>query len=83
MSRVVQARVTDPQWSFLEYRAIEFHEGDLSAALREAIVFATHFAAILESPSPPDALRELQQRWRKEADEQQGATYMDEADDED
>jgi hypothetical protein len=37
LSRYVQARVTDEQWNWLEYRAVEFHEGDLSKAIRECL----------------------------------------------
>lgn len=83
MSRMVQSRVTDEQWNYLEYRAIEFHDGDLSAAIREAIVFSREFAAILEAASPPEALQELQDRWRQEHERRRNETYMDEADDED
>ena len=80
---MVQARVTDEQWNYLEYRAIEFHDGDLSAAIREAIVFSHEFTGILEAASPSQALRELQDRWEREDRERQNKTFMDEADDED
>jgi hypothetical protein len=82
MSRMVQARVTDEQWNYLEYRAVEFHDGDLSAAIREAIVFSREFTAILEAASPPEALRELQDRWDRDHREQRDQTFMDEADNE-
>jgi hypothetical protein len=83
MSRMVQARVTDEQWNYLEYRAVEFHDGDLSAAIREAVVFAREFTGILEASSPADALSDLQDRWRREAENRRNETFMDEADDED
>jgi hypothetical protein len=83
MSRMVQARVTDEQWNYLEYRAVEFHDGDLSEAIREAIVFSREFTAILEAASPPKALQDLQDRWEREHRGRQNETFMDEADDED
>jgi hypothetical protein len=80
MSRMVQARVTDEQWNYLEYRAIEFHDGDLSAALREAILFSRELMTIVEAKSPPAALRELRERWQREYQDGRDKTYMDEPD---
>jgi len=81
MSRMVQARVTDEQYNWLYYRAIEFHDGDLSQAIRESITFSEEFARILEADSPPDALTETLERWQREHEESREEVYMDEADD--
>ena len=82
MSRMVQARVTDGQFNYLHYRATEFHDGDLSQALREAITLAEELNGILEADSPPDALVEMLERWRREYEERRDEVYMDEPDDE-
>jgi len=81
MSRMVQARVTDEQYNWLYYRAVEFHEGDLSQAIREAINFSVELVEILEAESPPDALVETMERWRREYEDSRDEVYMDESDD--
>jgi hypothetical protein len=80
MSRMVQARVTDEQYNWLYYRAVEFHDGDLSQAIRESITFSEEFASIIEAESPSDALSETLERWRRESEESRGEVYMDEGD---
>lgn len=80
MSRMVQARVTDEQYNWLYYRAVEFHDGDLSQAIRESINFAEAFAGVLDAESPPEALTELLDGWRREYEESRGEVFMDEAD---
>ena len=80
MSRMVQARVTDEQYNWLYYRAIEFHNGDLSQAIRESINFSVDFVEILEAESPPDALAETMERWRREYADSRDEVYMDESD---
>jgi len=52
LSRYVQARVTDDQWNWLEYRAVEHHDGDLSKALRECIIWSQVAVGILDSADP-------------------------------
>jgi hypothetical protein len=81
MSRMVQARVTDEQYNWLYYRAVEFHDGDLSQAIRESINFAEAFAAVLDAESPPEALTELLERWERQYEESRGEVFMDGADD--
>lgn len=78
MSRMVQARVTDAQYNYLHYRATEFHNGDLSQALRESIGFAEELMSVLEAESPTDALGEMIARWKREYEESRDEVYMDE-----
>jgi hypothetical protein len=52
LSRYVQARVTDGQWNWLEYQAVEFFESDLSKALRGCIDQSRIFETILDSDDP-------------------------------
>ena len=59
LSRYVQARVTDDQWNWLEYRAVEHHDGDLSKTLRECIVWSRIAAAIFDSNDPHAKLDEF------------------------
>lgn len=78
---MVQARVTDGQYNYLHYRAVEFYDGDLSQALRESITFAEELTRVLEADSPPDALAETLERWQREYEERRDEVYMDEAED--
>jgi hypothetical protein len=52
LSRYVQARVTDDQWNWLEYRAVEHHDGDLSKTLRECIIWSQVAVGIFDSADP-------------------------------
>ena len=52
LSRYVQARVTDEQWNWLEYRAVEHHDGDLSKALRECIIWSQTAVKIFSASDP-------------------------------
>ena len=54
LSRYVQARVTDEQWNWLEYRAVDVHDGDLSKALRECILWS-HWAVEIFNAKDPHA----------------------------
>ena len=58
LSRYVQARVTDEQWNWLEYRAIEHHEGDLSKAIRECISWSHIAVEIFDARDPHAKLDE-------------------------
>jgi hypothetical protein len=58
MSRMIQARVTDPQYDWLFERAID-EEGDMSAAIRGALDLARIFADLLYSPDPHGRLQAL------------------------
>jgi len=62
MSRYVQARMTDDQYGWLAERALLGHEGDVSKALRESVVFAEMFVEILESDDKHAALDEFLER---------------------
>jgi hypothetical protein len=57
--RYVQARVTDPQWNWLEYRAVEYHDGDLSKALRECIEWSQTAVEIFNASDPHAKLDEV------------------------
>jgi len=59
LSRYVQARVTDDQWNWLEYKARDSFDGDVSKALRWCIDQASIFDGILTSPDPRQALDDL------------------------
>lgn len=52
MTRVVTARVTDAQFDYLAQRAVENYGGDLSQAVREAVVFAEEFLKLSDGPLP-------------------------------
>ncbi len=52
LSRYIQARVTDEQWNWLEYRAVEHHGGDLSKALRECIIWSQTAVTIFDASDP-------------------------------
>jgi hypothetical protein len=58
MSRMIQARVTDPQYDWLFERAID-EEGDMSAAIRGALDMARIFGDLLYSPDPHGRLQAL------------------------
>jgi hypothetical protein len=58
LSHYVQARVNDHQWNWLEYRAVEFHEGDLSKAIRECIGWSQTAVAIFNAADPHAKLDE-------------------------
>jgi hypothetical protein len=66
MSRMIQARVTDPQYDWLVERAID-ERGDMSEAIRDTIDMARVFVDLLHAPDPPEALREFLRR--SEADQ--------------
>jgi hypothetical protein len=74
MSRMIQARVTDPQYDWLIERA-EGEDGDMSEAIRGAIDFARIFVELLRADDPPEALREFLRRSKEE----QEAQLQDEA----
>lgn len=59
LSHYVQARVNDYQWNWLEYRAVEYHDGDISKALRECIVWSQLATEIFDSKDPHAKLDEL------------------------
>jgi hypothetical protein len=75
LSRYVQARVTDYQWNWLEYRAREDFEGDLSKALRSSIDHSVMLGEILRATDPHAKLDELLERRIDDADLE---LYMDE-----
>jgi hypothetical protein len=62
MTRVVTARVTDDQWDWLAERAMEIHDGDLSKAVREGLLFGQVMTDILSAPDPQAALDEFLRR---------------------
>jgi hypothetical protein len=49
---MVQARVTDDQYDYLEHLAVEGYDGDLSAARRACIINARFFERLADSPDP-------------------------------
>ena len=59
LSRYVQARVTDYQWNWLEYKAVEDFDGDLSKALRWCIDQSVTWAEIMEADNPRAKFDEL------------------------
>ena len=65
MSRMIQARVTDPQYDWLVERAID-NEGDMSAAIRDTIDKGRIFDDLLHSPDPPKAFRDFLRHSREE-----------------
>jgi len=76
MSRMIQARVTDPQYDWLVERAIA-EEGDMSAAIRGTIDLARIFTDLLHSTDPPKALKEFlrhshEEQLREEAELRKG-----------
>ena len=52
LSRYVQSRVTDYQWNWLEYKALEDFDGDLSKALRWCIDQSVIWSELINSPDP-------------------------------
>jgi len=58
MSRVITARLGDPQYDWLIERAVE-EEGDMSWALRDAVDAAQIFYDLLKADDPPEALRDF------------------------
>lgn len=66
MSRLVQARVSDEQYEWLIENAVDFHEGELSAAVRDAIEQAQAFSKLLGHADPPAELAAMIERGRKE-----------------
>jgi hypothetical protein len=81
MSRMIQARVTDPQYDWLVERAID-EEGDMSAAIRGTIDLARIFTDLLHSPDPPKALKEFLRQSREEQLREEAETLRREHDDE-
>jgi hypothetical protein len=81
MTRVVTARVTDDQWDWLEERAIELHDGDLSKAVREGILFGQIMSDILSARDPRAAFSEFLARSEEERD-RRFQLRMDSADEE-
>lgn len=59
LSRYVQARVSDPHWNWLEHKAVEEFDGDVSKALRWCIDQSVILAEILDADEPRSALDEL------------------------
>jgi hypothetical protein len=59
LSRYVQARVTDGQWNWLEYKALDSFDGDVSKALRWCIDQSSILDGILDSPDPRKKFDEL------------------------
>jgi hypothetical protein len=64
----VQARVNDRQWDWLEERAVEYHEGDMSKAIRDCIDWSRIAVEILAAPDPHAKLDEIRERGESEAD---------------
>ena len=62
LSRYVQARVTDDQWNWLEYKAIDSFDGDVSKSLRWSIDQSSIIDGILASPDPQAAFGALLSR---------------------
>jgi hypothetical protein len=62
LSRYVQARVTDDQWNWLEYKARDSFDGDVSKSLRWCIDQASILDGILTSGDPRQALDDLLSR---------------------
>jgi hypothetical protein len=62
LSRYVQARVTDDQWNWLEYKARDSFDGDVSKSLRWCIEQASIFDGILTAGDPRQALDDLLSR---------------------
>jgi hypothetical protein len=59
MSRLVQTRVTDEQYDWLIEQAVDWHDGELSAAVRSAIEGSQVLDKILNSADPVSELRQL------------------------
>jgi hypothetical protein len=51
--------VTDDQWNWLEYRALDSFEGDVSKSIRWCIDQSRIFDEILDTPDPRAALDAL------------------------
>lgn len=64
LTRTITARVADDQYDWLVEDAIQFHGGDLSKALREAIRTAMSFERVLSNRDPHAALDDLIERGR-------------------
>lgn len=62
LSRYVQARVSDDQWKWLEHKALDSFDGDVSKSLRWCIDQSSIFDGILDSPDPRAAFDELLSR---------------------
>jgi hypothetical protein len=52
MTRLVQTRVTDEQFDWLVERAVDSHDGELSAAVRSALDDARLLERILAAEDP-------------------------------
>jgi hypothetical protein len=52
LSHYVQARVNDNQWNWLEYKAVEDFDGDLSKALRWCIDQSVIWTELINAPDP-------------------------------
>jgi hypothetical protein len=65
MTRVVTARVTDEQFDFLAERAVHHYGGDLSQAVREAVVFAEEFLKLFDAEDVNSAFRDMLHRWEE------------------
>jgi hypothetical protein len=79
MSRMIQARVTDPQYDWLIERAVD-EEGDMSAAIRGTIDMARVFSDLLHSADPPEALREFLRDSREEQEREEAEELQQESD---
>jgi hypothetical protein len=66
MTRLVQARVSDAQYEWLVENAVDFHEGELSAAVRGAIEQAQIFGELLMKADPPGELAAMIERGHQE-----------------
>lgn len=66
MTRLVQTRVTDEQYDWLVERAIDDHDGELSAAVRAAVDEAQVLERILAASDPAEKLNEMIERAHQE-----------------
>lgn len=57
MTRLVQARVSDEHYDWLVQNAIDFHDGELSAAVRDAIEQAEIMERLLSAADPVAELK--------------------------
>ena len=65
LTRTLTARVSDEQYDWLIEQAIDYHGGDLSKALRDAIDEAMIFRRLLNTADPPAELAAMFERGKQ------------------
>ena len=66
LTRTLTARVSDEQYDWLIEQAIDYHGGDLSKAVRDAIDEAMVFRRVLNTADPLGELAAIIERGRQE-----------------